>query len=186
MIRANITATDLPTFYAQICAAQQAAHGADYTAHHEVITRAVSLGCKTYCELGVNQGATVACALLSGFEGVQGIDKDIGPLTVFMALFVDWGIRCGVAISVKEQDSRIPLHGEVDFLLIDSLHEPDHVREELRVHGPNVRRFILAHDTNRQNYCAAIVDWVEAQGGRWTVQELSPSGCGHMLLARRP
>ena len=36
---------------------------------------------------------------------------------------------------------------ECDLLHIDSLHEPDHLMQELRLHAPTVSKYIVLHDT---------------------------------------
>lgn len=179
MVRAQIRASSLADFYGQIVQAQCDAHGPEYCSHHLAIWQAAS-ECESYLELGVNQGATLACAVLAGFRRVMGIDLSLEPFRAFEGLFRG-------RATVLEQDSRRPLprpHEAIDFLFIDSLHEAAHMREELRVHGPNVRKYVLAHDTAKYPALAHELErW--AALNLWTVHEQQASGAGHILLRSR-
>lgn len=182
MIRADIHATTLGEYYRLLVAAQESAHGPGYCSHHPVIASKVDT-CASYAELGVNQGATLACALLAGFKGVEGVDKDLGPLRPAEGLFRAYARNHSQHLSLWEQDSREPI-GEVDFLLIDSLHTADHLRDELAVHGGYVKKFILAHDTFKYSSLQRELDRYARQSGIWTIQETRASGAGWTLLAR--
>lgn len=178
MVSVSIQADSLVSFYRQIVAAQEAAHGKGYCSHHRVIASKAG-ECATYCELGVNQGATLACAILAGFVHCWGVDISAAPFRVYEPLFRPHGAFRGVV----EQDSRVPLPA-CDFLLIDSLHTPRHLREELAVHGPHVRRYILVHDTATFPALAAVLDqWARAND--WTVQQAQARNAGWTLLAKR-
>jgi hypothetical protein len=37
------------------------------------------------------------------------------------------------------------------MLVIDSYHHPKHRQEELNIHGPHVKKYIIAHDTSIVN-----------------------------------
>lgn len=184
MIRAQITADTLEEFYRQIVAAQEAAHGKGYCSHHVAIRGAAAEGCESYAELGVNQGATLACALLAGFQWVYGADHDLSHFHAHAHLFWLWRRQNGVTLELWNQDSRLPLGRPVDFLLIDSTHTAAHLREELAVHGPHVRRFILVHDT-------AHVPALHIEAVTWglknhaTVQHRESSGFGWTLLKKQ-
>lgn len=183
MIHVHSKATTLAAYYADLVAGQTAAHGPDYTAHHACIRECRETGAESYAELGVNQGATLACALLAGFERVVGVDIALAPFLPAEGLFRAYVDRLGKHLIVRERDSRLPLSLSVDFLLIDSRHTVDHLRDELRVHGPHVRRFILLHDTLTFPYLGVEAGrWAERNG--WTVHLRSTCGHGHTLLSR--
>lgn len=182
MITANINATTLEEFYDQIVAAQQAAHGRLYTSHHTEIQRRAK-PTMTYRELGVNQGGTLACAILAGYKSVTGIDHRDSTYLPFLPLFQEGANRHYVDLRLLKQDSRLPMEDYVDFLLIDSKHERRHLREELRVHGPKVNQYILAHDTATvPELHVELEDFARREG--WQVALRSLDGVGHTLLQR--
>ena len=184
MVKAEIVAADLAEFYVLLRAAQERAHGPDYCAHHGLIVDAAKEGCETYVELGTNQGCTLACALLAGFRWAFGVDISPGPFRAVEALFQADAKRCDQVVEVFGQDSRNPLGFPIDFLLIDSLHRPEHLRSELKVHGPFVRQQILAHDTTKYPELAVELErWSKDNG--WTVAIRESRGHGHMLLKRQ-
>lgn len=179
MIAADIQADSLPSFYRQLVAAQELAHGKGYCSHHAVIAKAGLEG-GTYAELGVNQGATLACALLAGFRRVVGVDIALGPFRRYEGLFRAFGDHW----EVREHDSRLDLKEPVDFLLIDSRHEVHHLASELATHGPNVRRWMLVHDTAKYPMLAKLCETWCART-HWTVRQTESRNIGWMLLERR-
>lgn len=54
---------------------------------------------------------------------------------------------CGVGFEFVLADSASVDIGQVDLLLIDSLHTYEHLSNELRIHAKNVTQFIILHDT---------------------------------------
>src|SRR5262245_57357776 len=105
----------------------------------------------TVLELGVRGGVSTS-ALLAGVEQrggeVWSVDVDPSCSTAYAAHPL-WHFVCA--------DSRDPaplaaagLPSEIDVLFVDTLHEYDHVRDELAVWGPRVSRsgIVLIHDTD--------------------------------------
>lgn len=183
MIRADIHASTLTEYYEQLVMAQQLAHGFEYTTHHTAIRQAAAEGCRSYAELGVNQGATLACALLAGFGTVVGVDIALEPWRPAEALFRAHVSRTGQALYMIERDSRMALPITPDFLLIDTRHETGHLRQELTAHGFYVVRFILIHDTAAVPALHnAAVAWGLRAG--WTVQQRDTRSVGWTLLRR--
>lgn len=183
MVTANVTATTLEDLYAQLVAAQKKAHGDDYCLHHAVI-RECAKTCTSYLELGVRQGTTLACAVLAGFGDVTGVDRDLGPFRPYEWLFD----RAPLLPDLYERDSREPFPWHVDFLFIDSLHTGAHLHQELKAHAPQVRRFILIHDTEKHvDMRATIACFVRDSGGsegRWRIDRHETRNVGFTLLCR--
>ena len=146
MIQAKITANNLEEFYEQIVEQQLAAHGADYCNQHNAI-REHAKG-KVYRELGTHQGATAACALLGGATSVTMVDISTKLIEPNYRLFEFFAAKQGVDIELIKNDSAHPSTVEFcDVLLIDSLHNPHHLKKELAVHADSVREHIILHDT---------------------------------------
>lgn len=183
MIRVAITkADDLADLYRQLVAGQEAAHGADYCSHHAAIMAAAGPNCRTYAELGVNQGTTLACAILSGFRWLDAVDLDLKRLQPWEHLFREEAKARRAQLNLWQQDSRTPI-GECDFLLIDSRHEPKHLLAELEANGAHARRFILLHDTTAVPALhTTAVAWGTRHG--WTVAERNCLNVGWTLLSR--
>lgn len=180
MISADIQAATLEEFYNALVEAQRKAHGGDYCIHHEVI-RQLARTDWVYVELGVNQGATLACAALANYNRVWGYDIKIDPIKRYWHLFEQSGYK----IDVRRLDSRNPLPlGGADFLFIDSVHTAVHLRSELKVHADQVRHHILVHDTGTHlemlreliTFCNATPDW--------EIIATEARGVGHTLLQR--
>lgn len=179
MIRVPLTsAKSLYDLYAQLVEGQEAAHGADYTSHHAIMRALRSPVCRSYAEIGTNQGATLACAILAGFTHVVGVDICLAHLEPCTSLFA------GKA-TLLEQDHLAPLPFAVDMLLLDAVHTAAGVKAELEAHGDMVRRFILIHDTaaHPELHVTAAV-WAARRD--WTVAQRDARGYGWTLLSRNP
>lgn len=167
----------LGALYSRLVQGQQLAHGADYCSHHAAIFQTTDR-CRSYAELGVNQGTTLAAAILAGFETCLGVDADLSRLDPCRHLFEQ-----APGVTLLQQDSRVPLNREVDFLLIDSCHTPGHFREELRAQGPLVRKCILAHDTWAvPRLHVELAGWAVRHG--WKIQHRDTRPPGWTLIIR--
>ena len=67
--------TTLPEFYKSIRSQQEEYHGKSYCAHNDAIKK-YSSDCKSYKELGTNQGATAAAAVFAEFKNITLVDID--------------------------------------------------------------------------------------------------------------
>lgn len=132
------------------------------------------LGCthgRTYREFGVNQGASMAAAVLGGASVAEGFDLDLSNLAPHRHLFGEWA-------SFREGNSLEVSPVEVDVLLLDTVHKPEHLREELAVHGP-LARIIIVHDTMSKQKLRPVV---EAFASDRTFVHY-PAGCGHSVIS---
>jgi len=183
MIRAQIEASTLEEYYTKLRAAQEKAHGAGYTAYHDCIREHCGIAAH-YLEIGVNQGASLAAAMLGGFVVVEGMDINLSNIAPHRHLFGDYCQRARIVMDLWECDSLAFEPKDVDFLFIDGNHQTAHVAAELNRHGPHVTRFILLHDTAKYRELHPLAErWAGANG--WTVQERNTSGAGHTLLERQ-
>lgn len=173
MVRADVQARTLSELYLNLRTAQQQAHGADYTLHHRWIW-CHGKGGGSYAELGVNQGATLACALLSGFRRVVGIDINLWLLEPHRGLF-DRAI-------LTQRDSREAWFMPVDFLFIDTVHTVEHVAAELAMHAARVRQRIMVHDTEAPGLYTFVATWAADHG--WTVEHRETRSVGFTVLKR--
>ena len=169
----------LESFYEQIVEQQLAAHGADYCNQHKAI-REHAKG-KVYRELGTHQGATAACALLSGATSVTMVDISTKLVSPNFHLFESYANNHDVDIELIEKNSAdVTTVGDCDVLLIDSLHTPAHLKKELNIHAPSVREHIILHDTFSKRGLSKVA--YELEG--WKVLVDEQVNVGYMVLGR--
>lgn len=149
MIKGDFThCTTLQQFYDDIVAVQKEAHGEQYTAHHADLIE-LMLQCRTYKELGVNQGATAAAVLLQAPKYIELVDIVLTNFNENRHLFDQFAQDNDVLLSVKEIGSTDPALDitECDLLFVDSVHTASHVEQELLLHAPKTNKYIVIHDT---------------------------------------
>ena len=137
-------------FYASIREQQEAAHGEHYCKMHDIINE-LSKDCKSYKELGVHQGGTLANALLQPtLRYVEGVDISLEKYNKFLKPIAEnWAAASARVLRMKECSSTSidSLGYSTDILMIDSVHKSHHMQAELELHGKYVKRYIVAHDT---------------------------------------
>jgi len=175
--------SDLPHYYSELCLIQADAHGEDYLLVHEEIRRCLADGCASYAELGVNQGATLAAAMLGGALTATGYDIDLSNYRLASRIFSNYATRNGVKLAVIEGNSVDITLNPVDVLYVDSYHSEDHLTKELALHSGQVRRFIICHDTNsRLGLRKAVRKFVRSS--KWRIVNDCREGTGFTTLAR--
>ena len=137
-------------FYASIREQQEAAHGEHYCKMHDIIND-LAKDCKSYKELGVHQGGTLANALLQPtLRYVEGVDISLEKYKKFLKPIAEnWAAASARVLRMKECSSTSidSLGYSTDILMIDSVHKSHHMQAELELHGKYVKRYIVAHDT---------------------------------------
>lgn len=137
-------------FYASIREQQEAAHGEHYCKMHDIIND-LAKDCKSYKELGVHQGGTLANALLQPtLRYVEGVDISLEKYNKFLKPIAEnWAAASARVLRMKECSSTSidSLGYSTDILMIDSVHKSHHMQAELELHGKYVKRYIVAHDT---------------------------------------
>lgn len=192
MIQANLSGIDsVEDFLTEIRSQQEAAHGEDYCLIHDAIKK-WSAGLETYTELGVNQGGTASQALLSGFKHLYLIDINLSNYKATLeSLAQKYAEENDIKIEAIQSSSLSPTlnHIITDMLLIDSLHSPGHLRQELRSYAPRTRRIIIAHDTamlggvpNRSLY-HTIKEFVGDEE-EWVILEDNTQGVGYTVIGK--
>lgn len=179
-------------FNSEIKRQQEEAHGDDYCQIHSAIEKYMK-ECDSYMELGTHQGGTASAAMLTNPKRIQLVDIDLSRYRkVLNKLAPSYCQENGIELELKECDSRslesIEMRG-VDMLMIDSLHKAPFMRQELDVHGPYVRKYIIAHDTSIINGRAndslykCLVDFGNRKG--WKVIERGTTNVGYTVLAKK-
>lgn len=196
MIHAKLDhCTSLQQFYDEIVRAQTTAHGADYCNHHTAISTASfsHLGKRRtiYRELGVNQGATAACAALAGAD-LQLVDINLDNFRPYLPLFnqfAQYNERgAGMKITLHECSSLDPRTVEYcDVLFIDSVHTAEHVAKEIAMHAASVGHWIIIHDTGTfPEIHERAVKELMWPGSRWGKVLRFTEGAGHSVFLSDP
>ncbi len=190
MLTAKIEkAETLKEFYSQIRTQQEDPkhHGANYCAHHDFIQKYMP-ECDSYKELGLHQGASAAAALLGGAKEVHLIDHTLEKYNWEKHLFEKFVEENDVSLNVYEMssiDKRCAV--ETDMLMIDSLHKWSWTIQELELHSPYTKKYIVFHDTAIVNKRPSdigpgIREW--CKHNNWEVLEEETKNVGSMIIKR--
>ena len=69
-------------------------------------------------------------------------------------------------------------------MLIDSLHKPNHMKQELNLHGVSVNKYIIAHDTYvNQALHQCLENWCN-ENRAWKVHERGMTNVGYTVLKK--
>lgn len=187
MIKADFThCTNIEDFYKDIKNIHMQAHGEEYVEHHKEIQHylKVPMMRSRYRELGVMQGATAAAAFVAGAEQLHLIDTDISRFKPYRWLFNSdkQTVIVDQKSSFDYDASTIP---ECDVLLVDTVHNPEHVKRELDIHSPSTSRAIIIHDTFSIPSIQYMVErWVH-DNAEWNMAKYFRANVGYTLLLRK-
>ena len=177
---------NLVEFYDDIRRGQEGEHGDDYCGQHDAI-KFYAKDCDSYRELGTHQGGTLANALLSGFDYVEGVDIDMHRYRKFCQPHAEHYAReNGIQLVIKEVDSAGlgAVGRQVDMLLIDSIHKAYHMTKELDLHAPLARKYIVAHDTNSVPELQACLERFCQKNSEWSIIERGVVNVGFTVLQK--
>jgi|TARA_R110000782_G_scaffold28166_6_gene70886 hypothetical protein len=177
-------------FNKEIIRQQEEAHGEFYCGIHDAIKKYMA-DCNTYTELGTHQGGTASTALLCKPSSVRLVDIDTSRYKLFLQPLAEkYAGENDIDLKVMEISSlSMKSTAKTDMLMIDSLHHPTHMIQELRLHHSNTYKYIIAHDTSilhgkkdsrlydcMQNFC---LDYP------WEIVERNEQNVGYTVLKRR-
>ena len=190
MLTAKIEkAETLEEFYSQIRTQQEDTkhHGPHYCAHHDFVQKYMP-ECDSYKELGLHQGASAAAALLGGAKEVHLIDHTLEKYNWEKHLFEKFAEENNVSLNVYEMSSiDKQCAAQTDMLMIDSLHKWSWTIQELELHAPVTKKYIVFHDTAIVNKRPSdigpgIREWCKHND--WEVLEEEKRNVGSMIIKR--
>tara|TARA_Y100000004_G_scaffold120489_1_gene135427 strand:- start:209 stop:784 length:576 start_codon:yes stop_codon:yes gene_type:complete len=179
----------LEEFHSSIREQQEEAHGEYYCAIHDAIQRNLK-DCNSYMELGVHQGGTAAAAMLCNPKQICLIDMDMSRYKRFlMPIAEEYCTKNNIKLDLRQVDSTgFGSINPTDMLVIDSYHHPNHMTKELEVHGKNVSKYIIAHDTSiingRPNDALFHVLAKFADENKWEIVEREHRNVGYTVLKK--
>jgi cephalosporin hydroxylase len=141
-------------------------------------------------ELGTHQGGTAAAAMLAKPKEIVLVDIDFSKYYKFLAPIAEkWCKENNINLKIKSCSSVDlgSLHNS-DMLVIDSVHTPQHMTAELSLHGGNVNKYIIAHDTSvlmgRPNDVLFKVLEQFANANKWKIIERGTVNAGYTVLKK--
>ena len=184
MIAPSIKADTLEEYYEKLYNLQSIAHKPEYLlVHDEIKTRLKQ--CNSYTEFGVNQGTTLAAAILQNPSTVHAYDIKLNRYNKVHSLFKQYADSHSIEYNVMEGDTLNCTITPVDLLYIDTLHYYDHLTKELTLHGNKVNKFIIFHDTHAQpGLKKAVKEYVVAHK-EWTIVTDCKVNVGFMTIAKK-
>ena len=181
---------DLKEFYKEICREQAEAHGEEYIAHHKALIKCVKdPDVNMVKELGVCQGGTLAAMMLQNPYQLTGYDIADYYYEPYAHLFEEYAKKRGIVYnyvlkSSIDEDSV----SNCDLLHIDSLHDPDHLMEELKTHAMFVRKYIVFHDTanfpNSRGLFKVIAEYITEVEQKWKIVDHYIHRVGYTVIQR--
>jgi len=184
-------------FYMEIRNRQMLAHGDDYCNHHDaMLYYSWQLNCNSYRELGTHQGASAAAmCLLYGYKKTCGIDTSIELVDIsfdvfrpHQHLFEEYCEKKEISLSLKEMSSLDPksANTSVDMLLIDSKHDPKHLKKELQLHSNSINKCIIFHDTtHKPKLFGEIQLFVKNNSHSWELTKHYTQNVGYTVITRK-
>ena len=179
----------LEEFNSEIRRQQEKAHGKGYTDIHDAIQKYLSNE-DVYMELGTHQGGTASAAMLARPKSVIMVDIDPSRYYKFLSPIADSFCQAnGIGLEMKNTSSiGLGSIANCDMLVIDSVHKADFMNKELALHGGNVNKYIIAHDTSvlmgRPNDILFQVLNKFAAKNNWKVIERGIVNAGYTVLKR--
>jgi len=180
----------LQEFYDAIIAGQAEAHGVDYHEQHDAIRRYLEPE-HTYMELGTHQGSTAARAMLNNPKKVILVDISMEKYNKFLKPIAEsYCSENNIELIVHECSSiDAKCTHKTDILLIDSLHHRSHMQKELNLHGHNVSKYIIVHDTsinnkrNDDSLYQCLMGFAKANG--WEEVERGTNNVGYTVIRKK-
>ena len=150
MIKPDMTyVKSLPEFYEEIKRLQSGAHTAEYVEHHKALKKCINdPDVNVVKEIGVCQGGTLAAMMMEKPKVLHGYDVAAYYFEPYRSLFENYAKENNIEFSYHEISSldKRSVY-ECDLLHIDSLHQPAHLMQELKLRAPTVKKYIAFHDT---------------------------------------
>ena len=181
-------------FYTEIRSQQEEYHGKDYCAMHDAIRKYMK-DCKSYKELGTHQGGSAASAMTGEHKPEYMELVDINHEKYrwkLKSLAQPYCKKHGIDLVVREADSTA-LNSisdrDIDMLVIDSLHQRQHMEKELAMHAPYIQKYIIAHDTTicQDRPLDALYRCLSdfcGNGTTWKIIERGTENVGYTVLKR--
>lgn len=141
--------------------------------------------CRSYRELGTNQGGSASIALLENLEYYEFIDKGFNNYRKQKHLFDNYLEHKYIKVTMHEMSS-LAVNTDIvtDFLLVDSVHKYKHIKKEIELYAPLTSNYIMFHDTNGIPEIYSAVRKFLNTTKEWKQIEHYNKGAGYTVLER--
>ena len=139
-------------------------------------------------EFGVYRGSSLIQMILANPMKIIAVDPNLSRLREHNLTLIesyaslhDIEIELIEAMSVNEKAIR-----EVDFLHIDSLHEPNYLAKELDMHSNYVSKYIMFHDIKQNKWeLWKVIEKFLQKNSTWKLKTKYEKGsCGYAVIER--
>ena len=172
----------LQEFYDQACDQFTAKYGEHFVLYWQHI-RQLAQHCDSYKELGAFQGVSAAAAMLGNphMRHVELIDVTFERLVPHQHVFKDFSGE----LKLNQNSSVDPTISmtAVDMMLVDSLHTATHVIQELDLHAPYVKKYIVFHDA-KYPPIKDVIDRFVAKNEQWQYLIYDDRSFGYAVLEK--
>jgi len=173
----------LVSWYHEARTFQEERHGEHYTAMHNAVNTYLQEG-DIYKELGVMQGVSVAAAMVKNPKRVEMVDINFDRFDIYQRIFYDYAMQWDIEIKKYHMSSHsLNSISDVDMLLIDSVHQPQWLSQELNLHAPKTRKHIIMHDTISCNLNPTIEKYVE-EHPEWKIVTKNTDNVGYTHISK--
>ena len=183
MIGAPIDADNLPEYYEKLCDLHTKHHKPEYILVHDEIRQRL-VGCESYTEMGVNQGATLAAAMLQHISCIRAYDFRLLPYLPAQHIFKEYATTHSIDYDIFEIDTRKCSIDRTDVLYIDTAHLYEQLSEELRLHADKAQKYIICHDTHSEPDLKKAVNEFVANNTNWSIVTDCTINVGFMTIKR--
>lgn len=184
MICKPIEASSLSEYYHKLCQTQAERHGESYLLVHDEIRKCLQ-ECENYIEFGIRQGTTLAAAILENPKKVIAYDTNLTWYNKAKELFNTHTSLHQIEYFVYEENTLNITIPTVDLLYIDTTHEYKHLIKELNLHGHNVKKYIICHDTHtKPELKKAIVEYININE-EWYINNICSINVGFTTIRKR-
>ena len=141
--------------------------------------------CKSYRELGTNQGGSASIALLENLKYYEFIDKGFKNYRPQKPILDSYVKDNDIQIVMHEMSSlEVDTNVTTDFLLVDSVHKYKHVKKEIAIYTPLTTKYIMFHDTHGiPEVYVAVKEFLDSTD-EWKEIEHYAQGAGYTVLER--
>jgi hypothetical protein len=174
---------NLQQYYTSLRDLHERSHGVDYTLVHNEIKHRFKQ-CESYTEFGVNQGATLAAAMLENPKVIRGYDIALRPYLYAAHLFSEYAIDNNIDYRIYEKNTLNITIEPVDLLYIDTRHIYSHLKKESELHGDKVKKYIIFHDTYEQKELGRAVREYVDNNSMWSIITECKQNVGFMTIER--
>ena len=183
MISRHVEANLLMEYYRKLYDLHAGAHKKEYMLVHDEIKKYL-VNCDSYTEMGINQGATLAAAVLENPKTVRAYDIGLKWYNEARHLFDKYASENKIDLEVFEISTLDCVIDETDLLYIDTMHKYDHLKEELSLHGNKVKKYMIFHDTNAVAALRKAVEEYVAENLEWKIITDCKINVGFMTIKR--